>query len=60
MADFNITALGRTSQFQRCLACFQTNNESKENLLLWSQPMIGENIYIQNLTMNIKYKAIFN
>ena len=30
MADFNITTLGRTSSFQRCLACFQTHNESEE------------------------------
>ncbi|MBC2704463.1 hypothetical protein [Desulfobacula sp.] len=30
MVDFNIKTLGRDSQFQRCLACFQTDNEAKE------------------------------
>jgi len=30
MADFNITTLGRKTKFQRCLACFQTDNESEE------------------------------
>jgi len=30
MADFNITTLGKKNQFQRCLACFQTQNESRE------------------------------
>lgn len=30
MADFSITTLGRKSQFQRCLACFQTDNETHE------------------------------
>ena len=30
MADFNITTLGKISQFQRCLACFQTDKETKE------------------------------
>ena len=28
--DFYIDCLGRNSQFQRCLACFQTDRESKE------------------------------
>jgi len=30
MVDFNIKTLGRDSQFQRCLACFQTDNEAEE------------------------------
>ncbi|MDA3916854.1 MAG: hypothetical protein PF690_07770 [Deltaproteobacteria bacterium] len=30
MADFTITTLGRKSQFQRCFACFQTDQEAIE------------------------------
>ncbi len=30
MADFDITTLGNKNQFQRCLSCFQTDNEHKE------------------------------
>lgn len=60
MADFNITTLGRTSQFQRCLACFQTDNESKEK----SVALVTANdrlkiLYTEFNDANIKYKAIF-
>ena len=30
MADFDITTLGNKSHFQRCFACFKTDNEAKE------------------------------
>ena len=30
MGDFSINTLGRSSSFQRCLACFHTDNEAKE------------------------------
>ncbi|WP_457551717.1 hypothetical protein [Desulfobacula sp.] len=30
MVDFNIATLGRNSKFQRCLACFETHNETEE------------------------------
>jgi hypothetical protein len=30
MAEFTITTLGKKSQFQRCLACFETKNETQE------------------------------
>jgi hypothetical protein len=30
MADFEIMTLGKKSKFQRCLACFQTDNEALE------------------------------
>jgi hypothetical protein len=30
MADFSITTLGKSSSFQRCLACFQADNETEE------------------------------
>jgi hypothetical protein len=30
MADFQVSALGRKNQFQRCLACYETENETDE------------------------------
>ena len=30
MGDFTITTLGKKSQFQRCLACFRTDDETEE------------------------------
>jgi len=30
MGDFSINTLGKISNFQRCFACFQTNNETQE------------------------------
>jgi hypothetical protein len=30
MGDFDITTLGRTSYFQRCFSCYQTDHESRE------------------------------
>lgn len=47
MADFNIITLGKKSQFQRCLACFQTHNETEE-----------KPIAIQ--TANERLKILFN
>jgi hypothetical protein len=32
-ADFSIIILGRSYKFQRCLACFQTNNETEEKAI---------------------------
>jgi hypothetical protein len=46
-ADFDITTLGKKSQFQRCLACFQTQNEAGE-----------KSIAIQ--TANNRLKILYN
>ena len=47
MVDFNIRTLGRDSQFQRCLACFQTDNEAKEKS-------------VAIITANDRLKILFN
>jgi hypothetical protein len=60
MVDFNITTLGRKSQFQRCLACFQTDNESKEKPA--AQVTANDRLkilYKEFNDANIQYKIIF-
>ena len=47
MGDFTITTLGKKSQFQRCLACFRTDDETEE-----------KSVAIQ--TANDRLKILFN
>ncbi|WP_299983431.1 hypothetical protein [Desulfobacula sp.] len=47
MGDFNITTLGKRSQFQRCLACFRTDDETEEKS-------------VATQTANDRLKVLFN
>lgn len=60
MADFNITTLGKTSQFQRCLACFQTDNETQEKLvaILTANDRL-KNLFSEFDEANVQYSSLF-
>ncbi|MBU8910415.1 MAG: hypothetical protein KOO65_04020 [Desulfobacterales bacterium] len=60
MADFNITTLGRNSQFQRCLACFQTDKESEEKpvALVTANDRL-KILYKEFNEANIQFKTVF-
>ena len=60
MVDFNIKTLGRDSQFQRCLACFQTDNEAKEKPVVTNIANDRLKLLFQEFDdAKVQYKPVF-
>ena len=60
MVDFNIKTLGRDSQFQRCLACFQTDKESEEKLVAINTANDRLKLLFQEFDdAKVQYKPVF-
>lgn len=58
--DFNITTLGRSNKFQRCLGCFSTDNETEEKPIAINTANDRlKSLFNEFDNAKVKYKACF-